>query len=234
MRSTALPLAFCLLTFLPGLAQDTPGMPTYQGGEQALWKKLQTNLVYPAYARNNCITGIARVAFIVTQDGAMDSVQVVGQVGGGCDEEALRVVKLLDGNWLPGKIEGQPVRARYVLPIRFALPNSNCDTKEGRARAASAKSAYNPADVPAQPKPRPPGTTAFEKGVERFYAKDYTAALAHFDEAHTSNPKNPVVLYNRGLVKMQLKDMTGACKDWEKAGAMGDRQARETYAQQCK
>ncbi|MBM3931252.1 MAG: energy transducer TonB, partial [Sphingomonadales bacterium] len=52
--------------------------------------------------------------------GKIDKVQVLRGIGGGCDEEAIRVVKSMP-QWKSGKQRGMPVRVQYNLPFRFTL-----------------------------------------------------------------------------------------------------------------
>jgi protein TonB len=47
-------------------------------------------------------------------------VEVLRGIGGGCDEESMRVVSIMP-KWSPGKEKGKPVRVTYTLPIKFAL-----------------------------------------------------------------------------------------------------------------
>ncbi len=58
--------------------------------------------------------------FVVEKDGSISDVKVLRGIGGGCDEEAVRVVKSMP-KWKPGKQRGQPVRVYYTLPIDFKI-----------------------------------------------------------------------------------------------------------------
>ncbi|HEX2963825.1 MAG TPA: energy transducer TonB [Ignavibacteriales bacterium] len=60
------------------------------------------------------------VGFIIEKDGSMSDIKVVKGIGGGCDEEAVRVTKLM-GKWNPGMQKGKPVRVRMVMPYQFKL-----------------------------------------------------------------------------------------------------------------
>ncbi len=95
-------------------------MPSFPGGEEALFKYLGSNIKYPAMARDAGIQGIVYVTFVVKEDGKISDVRVLRGVGGGCDEEAIRVVEKMPA-WKPGKQRGKSVRVQYNLPIRFTL-----------------------------------------------------------------------------------------------------------------
>ncbi|MDR2907358.1 MAG: TonB family protein [Bacteroidales bacterium] len=94
--------------------------PNYPGGEEARQKYLADNIVYPATARESNIKGTIYITFVVEKDGSISDVKVVRGIGGGCDEEAVRVVKAMP-KWIPGKQRGQNVRVQFMLPIKFTL-----------------------------------------------------------------------------------------------------------------
>ena len=66
------------------------------------------------------IEGTVYVVFVVNTDGSIQDVVILRGVGGGCDEEAVRVVKNAPA-WEPGRQRGRPVRVKMRLPIRFKL-----------------------------------------------------------------------------------------------------------------
>lgn len=66
------------------------------------------------------IEGTVIVVFLVNTDGSIQDVEVLRGIGGGCDEEAVKVVQNAP-KWEPGKQRGRPVRTRMRLPIRFRL-----------------------------------------------------------------------------------------------------------------
>ena len=66
------------------------------------------------------ISGVVYVTFVVGKDGKITDVKVLRGIGGGCDEEAIRVVKSMPP-WKPGKQRGKAVTVQYNLPIRFTL-----------------------------------------------------------------------------------------------------------------
>lgn len=94
--------------------------PHFPGGEKYRIKFLQRNIMYPLFARQNNIQGIVYTSFIVEKDGSISSVKVLQGIGAGCDEEAVRVVKLMP-RWTPGKRQGVAVRVVMTMPIHFIL-----------------------------------------------------------------------------------------------------------------
>ena len=94
--------------------------PEFPGGTAKLLEYVQKNLKYPMMARESDIQGRVFVGFVVEKDGSISNVQVLRGIGGGCDEEAVRVVQTLP-SFKPGKQRGNPVRVAYTLPIVFKL-----------------------------------------------------------------------------------------------------------------
>ena len=103
-----------------GVYQIVEEMPQYPGGEAAMMEYVAKNVVYPQEARDKEISGRVFVGFIVEKDGSIGEVKLLRGIGGGCDEEAIRVIKGMP-KWKPGKQEGKPVRVSYQMPINFKL-----------------------------------------------------------------------------------------------------------------
>lgn len=61
------------------------------------------------------------MAFTVDAQGQTSSYRVVKGIGGGCDEEALRGVQSVGGEWLPAKTAGQPVSAECEVVVAFYI-----------------------------------------------------------------------------------------------------------------
>lgn len=95
-------------------------MPEFKGGHQGLMHYLGSNLQYPEQAIDSDIQGQVVVSFTVCEDGSLCDEKIMRSLGGGCDEEALRVIKKMP-RWEPGTKDGKPVKVRYVLPVRFQL-----------------------------------------------------------------------------------------------------------------
>jgi len=97
--------------------------PQFPGGENAMMKFLGENMKYPKVAREAGIQGTVYLSFVVGADGSISTVQVTNGIGGGCDEEAVRVVQSMP-KWKPGIQRGKPVPVNYTLPICFILHDS--------------------------------------------------------------------------------------------------------------
>jgi len=95
-------------------------MPYYPGGDSARIKFLAENIVYPQAVKEKGIQGTVYVTFVVYENGHVEDVRVLRGIGDGCDEEAVRVVKLMP-DWIPGQQNDKNVRVQYNMPIRFSL-----------------------------------------------------------------------------------------------------------------
>ncbi len=90
-------------------------MPELIGGLAAL----QHQIRYPEMARRAGIQGLVVVQFIVNERGEVENPRILRGIGGGCDEEALRVVR--NARFSPGLQRGRPVKVQYQLPVVFRL-----------------------------------------------------------------------------------------------------------------
>lgn len=95
-------------------------MPEYVGGDEARIKFLVANIKYPQVAKENGIQGTVYVSFVVNIDGSIGEVKVIRGIDRSCDEEAVRVVKMMP-RWKPGKQSGKNVKVQFNMPIKFSL-----------------------------------------------------------------------------------------------------------------
>ncbi|MFC5283444.1 TonB family protein [Pedobacter alpinus] len=94
--------------------------PTFPGGIKAFGAFLSENIKYPEEARKANINGRVFCQFVVEKDGSLTKIRVVRGIGGGCDEEAVRVLAI-SPKWNPGMQNGEPVRVSYTIPIFFQI-----------------------------------------------------------------------------------------------------------------
>jgi len=95
-------------------------MPEFPGGEEARTKFIFKNLKYPMIARETGIQGTVYITFVVSKTGQISNVAVLRGIGGGCDEEAVRVIQSMP-SWIPGKQNGKAVPVQFSFPIKFTL-----------------------------------------------------------------------------------------------------------------
>ena len=120
--------------------------PEYPGGVDALYKFLADNIQYPQLALENGIEGKVYVTFVVETDGSIGNPRLLRDIGGGCGQEAIRVVKMMP-KWKPGKQKGKTVRSQYNLPIKFELSKDRPRIIEGKARIVEVDSGVDSVKV---------------------------------------------------------------------------------------
>lgn len=91
-----------------------PAAQYYEGGQTAMYTFINSQLLYPPTAKRNRIQGECIIGGTLEADGTMSGLTVVKNIGGGCGEEALRVVKLLKFN-PPG------FKSQTSIPVYFKL-----------------------------------------------------------------------------------------------------------------
>lgn len=95
--------------------------PEFPGGDVEIRNFLNKTLNYPSEAIKAKVQGRVITQFLIEKDGTIGDVKILKGIGYGCDEEAVRVIRLMP-KWIPGKMEGKVVRVYFTLPISFTLP----------------------------------------------------------------------------------------------------------------
>ena len=93
-----------------------------QCAQQKLLEFVYEHIRYPETARAQKISGMVVVKFVVDHEGRVQNPEIVRDIGGGCGEEAVRVVQLMhdrDIRWVSGKQRGQNVSVQFNLPVKF-------------------------------------------------------------------------------------------------------------------
>ena len=96
--------------------------PEYPGGEAERLDFLKNNIVYPEIAKQTGIQGTVYVSFVVNKNGSISDISIERGIGGGCDEESVRVLKMMP-SWVPGKQSGKEVRVKCTMSVKFILMN---------------------------------------------------------------------------------------------------------------
>lgn len=94
--------------------------PSFPGGDEGRITFLQENINYPKKAKKKGIQGTVYVTFVIEKDGSITDVRLLRGIGGGCDEEVIRVVKKMP-KWNPGKQRGKHVRVQFNMPVKFTI-----------------------------------------------------------------------------------------------------------------
>ena len=99
-------------------------IPKYPSNDTAVFKFIKDHLKYPLMAKEVEIEGTSYVRFEVNKDGSVTHVKTSRGLGGGCDEEAIKTVKLM-AKMKPGLLNGKIAPGWYVIPIKFELPKKS-------------------------------------------------------------------------------------------------------------
>jgi periplasmic protein TonB len=104
-----------------GYYANTEILPAFPGGQKALERFFEDNIIYPVTATENNAEGTVNLNFAVDENGKIyNPVAVNNPIGYGIEEEAVRVFKKMP-TWTPGRIKGKNVKTRYTLPVTFQL-----------------------------------------------------------------------------------------------------------------
>lgn len=95
-------------------------MPEFPGGNGEIQAFIKSMVRYPVLAQENGISGKVYISFVIDKHGNVTKVKVARGIGGGCDEEAVRVVSKMPA-WKPGKQGGKEVPVSYTIPVNFLL-----------------------------------------------------------------------------------------------------------------
>lgn len=94
--------------------------PEFRGGEEEMMKSLSYHTEYPKTAIENKIEGKVIVRFCIDYDGSITDASVISNTPDILNQSALNCLKKLP-SWNPGKVDGEPVRVYFTLPIVFKL-----------------------------------------------------------------------------------------------------------------
>ena len=88
------------------------------GGLKAFNQYIKKNIKYPRQAYLEGISGQVLASFVIEKDGTISQLEIVERIGGGCDEEVIRLIE--NGpKWVPASHKGEFVRQRLFYPISF-------------------------------------------------------------------------------------------------------------------
>jgi len=116
-----------VMCYEPGLGKDdvhtvVDVMPEFPGGTDALLEYVSASIRYPESCIKDSIQGRVIVQFVVDKEGVIRETEIIrGSLDDALDKEALRIVNSMP-RWKPGIHRGRNVKTRYLLPVKFKLP----------------------------------------------------------------------------------------------------------------
>ncbi len=124
-----------------------------QCADRAMLEFIYKGIKYPKAAREAGIEGVVVVSFVVDKSGKIRDAKIERSIGGGCDEEVLRLVGEMP-DWIPGKQRGRLVNVQFNMPIKFKLEGP-APKPEGSAtpQPQAMKKVFEPANFSASPNP---------------------------------------------------------------------------------
>lgn len=122
-------------------------MPTYGRGPADINRLIR----YPREALVSQTQGVVFASFVVDESGRVQKPHILRGIGHGCDEEVLRVLQQTSGHWTPGQRNGEFVKVKMVLPIRFSFQPGQLSIDTSRHPLADTE----PASTPAAPTEEP-------------------------------------------------------------------------------
>jgi TonB family protein len=126
-------------------------IPTFPGGKEAYMKFIRENIIYPAQALSNKVEGLVHVAYTVNNIGEIVDVEITKGIGYGCDEEAIRVIRLMQ--YEPARNRGVKMKAQMKTRIQFKLPETDQSTKQEGVQLNYISTAPGKTNSP-EPKPQ--------------------------------------------------------------------------------
>lgn len=112
--------------------------PKYIGGKQAWQKLLKENLKYPAKALEKKIEGKVQLSYEVNGNGKVLRPKVTKGIGYGCDEEAIRLVKMM--KYAKASNRKVKIITHHKIAIQFKLPKPKKVTQKISYTVSSKKS----------------------------------------------------------------------------------------------
>ena len=97
-------------------------IPTYPGGKDAYLKFISENIVYPKEAISNKVEGFVYLVYTVNNIGEISDIEVTKGIGYGCDEEAVRVIRMMQ--YEPARNRGIKMKVEMKTKIHFKLPET--------------------------------------------------------------------------------------------------------------
>jgi TonB family protein len=103
-------------------------IPTFPGGKEAYQQFIKDNVAYPEQALSNQVEGTVYLVYTVNNIGEILDVEVTKGIGFGCDEEAIRVIRLM--KYEPARNRGVKMKVDMKTKFNFKLPENELPVKQ--------------------------------------------------------------------------------------------------------
>lgn len=208
------------------LAAGADAQPSFKGGTRSLNQFISSNLIYPEYAKQNCLQGTIEVSFKLDSQGRVFDSKVQSGLGIDLDDEALRIIRLTSGKWTVPPDHDTSIA--LVIPINFSLQEYNCEQKtqeEINAAIAAYKAREGLVDA-----------------VINFYDKKPAGDYKPEDERKIMELKAQLGFDEKfvdrtikeGQRKLKQGDREGACEDFNFVQKIGSSKADKLIEANCR
>ena len=164
---------------------------------------LKNAVEFPSQAKNMGLQGTEVVEFKVTTEGNIMDFKIVNSISAEIDNEVIRVLKVTDGKWKPGLVNGAPVDMKKEVSVAFISSSEKELVKEAKELQ--------------------------ERGNHWMFEKNNPEkAIKYYNQGIRLLPFEESLLAARGLCKYELGDTEGALADWERIKNINDKNMSET------
>jgi hypothetical protein len=151
------------------------------------------------------IAGHMVASFIVSKNGVADSLKILEGISAGYDKAFIKAFNKGKRMWNAAKLNGKKVNVHMIQEIRYLT-------------GAAALPAYLDS----------------QNANAAFNTQNYDVAIYYLDMALKNVPTDKDNLYKRGICRLKLGNLTGACEDWQTIKKLGGSTADELLAKYCK
>ncbi|HFA47784.1 MAG TPA: TonB family protein [Bacteroidetes bacterium] len=181
------------MPLFPGCDNLTDKKERTKCSQERMLDFIYSNIKYPQAARDKGIQGMAIVQFIIEKDGSLSGAKMLRSIGGGCDEEVMRLVGMMP-KWTPGKQRGREVRVQFNLPVKFKL--------EGESKIISTDGKMNKI-------PLNEGPGEIETGKDLIVADNVVDIFEAYPNPSSQNGFTLKFKTQAGPVQIKVVDMAG-------------------------
>ena len=183
-------------------------------------------IIYPPYARQNCIQGVVKIGFKVNEKGEVFDTNVVEGIGADLDLEALRIIKLSSGKWITPLNYNQGTL--IIIPVNFKLEGYGCESVSKETISLAIKEYKEEEEL--------------INIVKNFYLSKALGTFKPEDEDRVLIIKRDLRIDEEyldekvalGQKKIKQGDLAGACEDFNFVKQMGSDKANEFISKYCK
>ena len=199
-------------------------MPTFQGGDLNGYRNwVQSQLLYPAEAKEKGIKGRVIFSFVVEKDGSVSNFDALQAPDKILVDEVERVFKLTP-KWEPGKQNGKAVRVKYTVPIYFNLEDAATATTVQLEVGSKAKAHFDiglsfikqadalqeKIDLKAY------GSNTEFRSLQKEITDKYLDAVPELEKAYELAPNYKPIVETLKLLTFRLRDENGMMAKYEK------------------